>query len=146
MTNEQVCFWLSASQSANADFSWGADDNHTGVIVSNVQIYYKAIFCLSLCELDWMQSHPFHPICPKFMIPWLFPLATITQKPWFLVQLWILTSLIQAHSTQTHTPLLCHSSMAVSWHCNWHPSHLTPLIVTQCVFFPCATFCSPSAP
>ncbi len=41
-------------------------------------------------------------------------------------------ALIQSHSSQTSTPLLCHTSMAVSWHCSCPPSHLTPPIVTQC--------------
>ncbi len=45
------------------------------------------------------------------------------------------TMTLSAALIQTHTPLLCHSSMAVSRHCNCPPSHLTPPIVTQCGFF-----------
>lgn len=48
--------------------------------------------------------------------------------------------LIQSHGSQTCTPLLCHPSMAVSWHCNCPPSHLTPPIVTQCGFFLPSTY------
>lgn len=44
-------------------------------------------------------------------------------------------ALIQAHSSQTHTLLLCHSSMAVSRHCYCPPSHLTSPNVTQCGVF-----------